>query len=172
MRNNRRTVFLSVFALALAMTLCYSSSMVLAQPRPMSEDVFTPLKLGYGFMEKGDYKAAQEQFEKVVKMDTYNPYANNNLAAIMERQGKLQEALTYMHAAEKEVTKYPYRVSNQVCFTGGLCTAVMPEKEFTKPTGTSIAAVIGDNILKLQKKMGPNPADIPKDIPKMDKNKK
>lgn len=169
MRNIRTRVFLSVFALALAVTLCYSSSMVLAQPRPMTEDVFTPLKLGYGFMEKGDYKAAQTEFEKVIKMDTYNPYANNNLAAIMERQGKLQEAMTYMHNAEKEVTKYPYRVSSQVCFTGGLCTAVMPEKEFTKTTGTSVAAVIGDNIIKLQKKMGPDPASIPKDIPKMDK---
>ncbi len=139
-------------ALVAVITLLVSVSVVLAQPQPMAEDVFTPLNRGYDFMSQGKYDLAKAEFEKVIKADRYNPYANNNLAAIAEREGQTQVALGYLKTAMEKVGQYPYRVASQVCFPGGLCTAVKPLKEYTTTTGTSIAAVIGDNIKKLSKK--------------------
>jgi tetratricopeptide (TPR) repeat protein len=143
---------LRIVALAAVTTLLVSVSVVLAQPQPMTEDVFTPLSRGYDFMSQGKYDLAKAEFEKVIKADRYNPYANNNLAAIAEREGQTQVALGYLNTAMEKVDQYPYRVASQVCFPGGLCTAVKPLKEYTATTGTSIAAVVGDNIAKLSKK--------------------
>jgi tetratricopeptide (TPR) repeat protein len=139
-------------ALVAVITLLVSVSLVLAQPRPMAEDIFTPLSRGYDFMSQGKYVLAKAEFEKVIKADRYNPYANNNLAAIAEREGHPQVALGYLQTAMEKVDQYPYRVVSQVCFPGGLCTAVKPVKQYFATTGTSIAAVIGDNITKLSKK--------------------
>jgi tetratricopeptide (TPR) repeat protein len=178
MKKISKGLLFCIFALVAAVSLLSAAPAVMAQPAPqiqaMSEDILTPLRLGYKFMKEGKYDAAQMEFEKVIKRDTYNPYANNNLAAIMERSGKLQEALTYLDSAQKNITQYPYRVSDQVCFTGGICTAVMPEKmpsKDKKATGSDIATVVAENMAKLKNKMGPAPASIPKDVPKMDKNK-
>ncbi|AEB10436.1 tetratricopeptide repeat protein [Desulfobacca acetoxidans] len=135
-----------------------------AQPRQMGDDIFTPLFQGYEFMSKGKYDAAQVEFEKVIKADFYNPYANNNMAVLMEKQGKMQDAMTYLTNAEKYADQYLYKV-DQVCLIGGLCSAVKPEKT-TTPKST-ISGVIADNKKKLAAKMGPKPADIPKDVPKM-----
>lgn len=142
----------SVLALIAGISFLAAISAVVAQPQPMQEDIFTPLSQGYDLMAAGKYDLAKAQFEKVIKTDRYNPYANNNLAAIAEREGQPQVALTYLKSAMEKVDQYPYRVATQVCFPGGLCTAVKPMKEYSTATGTSIAAVIGDNIKKLSEK--------------------
>lgn len=178
MKKIHQGLVFSIFALVGAVIILSGIPAVMAQPAPqiqaMPDDILTPLSLGYKFMSEGKLDAAQMEFEKVIKRDTYNPYANNNLAAIMERKGKLQEALTYLDSAQKNIAQYPYRVSEQVCFTGGMCTAVKPEKmpsKEKKATGSDIATIVADNMAKLKQKMGPAPASIPKDVPKMDKNK-
>lgn len=135
----------------------------LTQPRPMGDDVFTPLWLGYDFMAQGKLDAAQMEFEKVIKLDYYNPYANNNLAVILEKKGQLQDAMTYLNHAEKFADQYFYKV-DQVCLVGGLCSAVKPSK--TTVEKSTILPVILENKKKLAEKMGPQPASIPKDIPK------
>ncbi len=143
-------VALGVFALLLA-----SSSPLLAQPRPMEVDILTPLSRGYDFMADGKYDLAKQEFEKVIKADPYNPIANNNLAAIAERQGQPQVALGYLKTGMEKVGEYPYRVDKQVCFAGGLCTAIKPihdPQPSTGPTGQSVAAVLGDNLKKLSEK--------------------
>jgi tetratricopeptide (TPR) repeat protein len=145
-------VRIPVLALIALITFFVGVAAVLAQPQPMTEDIYTPLSRGYDLMSKGTYDLAKVEFEKVIKADPYNPYANNNLAAIAEREGQPQVALSYLKTAMEKVDKYPYRVTSQVCFPGGLCTAVKPVKEYTTTTGPSIAAVIGDNIAKLSKK--------------------
>jgi tetratricopeptide (TPR) repeat protein len=145
-------VRMPVLALIVLITFFVGVAAVLAQPQPMTEDIYTPLSQGYDLMSKGNYKLAKVEFEKVIKADPYNPYANNNLAAIAEREGQPQVALSYLKTAMEKVDKYPYKVTSQVCFPGGLCTAVKPVKEYTTTTGPSIAAVIGDNIAKLSKK--------------------
>jgi tetratricopeptide (TPR) repeat protein len=151
----RRLMGFSVVALSVFALLLASSSPVMAQPQPMQEDIFTPLSRGYDFMADGKYDLAKEEFEKVIKADPYNPIANNNLAAIAERQGQPQVALGYLKTGMEKVGQYPYRVDKQVCFAGGLCTAIKPVRDPDPqrgPTGQSVAAVLGDNLKKLSEK--------------------
>lgn len=155
MAKLRRLMGFSVVALSVFALLLASSSPVMAQPRPMTEDIFTPLSRGYDFMADGKYDLAKEEFEKVIKADPYNPIANNNLAAVAERQGQPQVALGYLKTGMEKVGEYPYRVKDQVCFAGGLCTAIKPVRDpqpQTGPTGQSVAAVLGDNLKKLSEK--------------------
>ena len=148
----RSWMVFSVLAVMAAICLSVSVTPVVAQPQPMTEDIYTPLTRGYDFMAAGQYDFAKKEFEKVIQADRYNPYANNNLAAIAEREGQPQVALGYLKTAMEKVAQYPYKVGKQVCFTGGLCTAVKPERDAAAKTGESIAAVIGDNIKKLSQK--------------------
>ncbi|MFP3867345.1 MAG: tetratricopeptide repeat protein [Desulfobacteraceae bacterium] len=167
MRHMRKWVGFSVVAVLGA--VCLSMALAtpsLAQPRPMAEDIFTPLIKGYDFMKEGKYDAAQEQFEKVIKADVDNPFANNNLAVIMERQGKMQEALSYLKQGATHAEDY-YEQLQQICFPGGLCYAARPVKKLG--TESSIAPIIAENILRLETKMGPKPEDIPAKIPPMEK---
>ena len=152
MVRRRNFMVLSILAVMAAMCLSVSVSSVLAQPQPMAEDVYTPLNRGYDFMAAGQYDLAKKEFEKVIQNDRYNPYANNNLADIAEREGQPQVALGYLKTGMEKVAQYPYRTAKQVCFAGGLCTAVKPEKDATAKTGESIAAVLGDNLKKLSEK--------------------
>jgi tetratricopeptide (TPR) repeat protein len=153
MRYQRKRAVYVLVNLLVIVSFSLVCSLAMAQPRPMTEDIYTPLARGYGLMADGKYELAKKEFEKVIQSDPDNPYANNNLAAIAEREGKLKQALGYLNAAAAKADQYPYKISKQVCFPAGLCTAIKPEREYTTTTGTSIAAVIGDNISKLQKKM-------------------
>ena len=150
-----RLIGFSVVALGVFALLLASFVPVMAQPRPMDVDIFTPLSLGYDLMADGKYDLAKQEFEKVIKADPYNPIANNNLAAIAEREGQPKVAMGYLKAGMEKVDQYPYRVDKQVCFTGGLCTAIKPKRDPDPqhgPTGQSVAAVLGDNLKKLSEK--------------------
>lgn len=150
-----RLVGWCVIALGVFALLGASFSPAMAQPRPLDEDILTPLNRGYDLMADGKYDLAKQEFEKVIKVDRYNPIANNNLAAIAERQGQTQVALGYLKTGMEKVGEYPYRVDAQVCFAGGLCTAIKPKRDPDPqhgPTGQSVAAVLGDNLKKLSEK--------------------
>ena len=67
----------------------------------MSDEVFEMLAKGYKNLSQSKFDAAQAEYEKVIKIDFDNPYANNNLAVIMEKQGKLTDALTYLNIGRK-----------------------------------------------------------------------
>ncbi|MDD3580755.1 MAG: tetratricopeptide repeat protein [Desulfobacca sp.] len=167
MRHMHKWVGFSVIAILGAVCLCMAlASPTTAQPRPMAEDIFTPLIKGYDFMKEGKYDAAQEQFESVIKADVNNPFANNNLAVIMERQGKMQEALSYLKQGATHAKDY-YNQLQQICFPGGLCYAARPVKKLG--TESAIAPIISENIKRLEAKMGPKPEDIPAKIPPMEK---
>lgn len=125
-----------------------------AQPRPMTEDVFTPITRGYDFLQAGNYRAAQEAFETALKRDRYNPFALNNLAALKEKQGHLQEALAYLVDAQLNAKDYLDQVQ-QTCFVGGLCAGVKPLKKMGATS--TIATVIAENLKRLQDKMAKNP---------------
>jgi tetratricopeptide (TPR) repeat protein len=155
MAKLRRLMGLSVLILGVFALLLASSSPGMAQPRPMDVDILTPLNRGYDLMADGKYDLAKQEFEKVIKADPYNPIANNNLAAIAERQGQTPVALGYLKSGMEKVGEYPYRVDKQVCFAGGLCTAIKPVYDPDSrhgPTGQSVAAVLGDNLKKLSEK--------------------
>jgi Flp pilus assembly protein TadD len=121
----------------------------------MPEDVFTPLTKGYDFMRAGNYEAAQNQFEAALKADRWNPFALNNLAAIMAQKGKLKDAMAFLVDAQKYADKYLDQVQ-EVCFTEGLCTGVKPVKRLG--TESVIAKTIQDNMAKLKAKMAATPA--------------
>jgi len=128
---------------------------VMAQPRPMAEDVYTPIAKGYDFIRAGNYEAAAAQFREAVKKDTNNPFALNNLAAIEAQKGKLKEALAYLEQATLKAEAYKDKVE-QTCFVAGLCNAVKPVKAVGETS--AIASIIQDNIAKVKAKMAAAPA--------------
>ncbi|MEW6388290.1 MAG: tetratricopeptide repeat protein [Thermodesulfobacteriota bacterium] len=153
-----------IFAVGLATVTIFlvTSAVLLAQPRPMTEDVYTPIAKGYDLLAQGKYEAAQDQFEKALKKDRYNSFALNNLAALYEKQGKMKEAMAFLNDAIKYAGDYQQKVT-QTCFVEGLCTAARPVKE-TGPTST-ILPIVRENIKRLREKAAkmpekPVPAEI------------
>jgi tetratricopeptide (TPR) repeat protein len=141
------------------------SAPAMAQPRPMAEDVFTPLIKGFDFMQAGKYDAAKMEFETALQKDRFNPFALNNLAALVEKQGKMKDAMAYLVDAQKYAPKYLDKVE-QTCFVGGLCAGVKPRREMGQTS--AIATVVAENIQKLQAKMAQTPtAPEPSTPPKM-----
>jgi tetratricopeptide (TPR) repeat protein len=135
-------------------SLLFLAASALAQPRPMAEDVFTPIAQGFDFLQAGNYQAAQSAFETARKRDRYNPFVLNNLAALKEKQGHLQEALAYLVDAQANAKDYLDKVQ-EICFAGGLCVGVKPVK-MVGPTST-IAGIVAANLKRLQDKMAKNP---------------
>jgi tetratricopeptide (TPR) repeat protein len=169
MRNVRKYLGISVALLAVASFFLLGSAPAMAQPRPMAEDVYTPISKGYDLMRDGKYEAAQFEFETALKRDRYNPFALNNLAALMEKQGKMKEALAFLTDAQTNAKDYFDKV-DQTCFVGGLCAGVKPVK-IVGPTST-IAPIIAENMKKLQEKMAASPAKPePSTPPPMEKKK-
>jgi len=150
----RKGLMFTVALLATVGIFLFSSSAILAQPRPMEEDVLTPIAKGYDLLGQGKYEAAQFEFETALKKDRYNPFALNNLAALAEKQGKMKEAMAFLNDATKYAGDYKQKVV-QTCFVGGLCTAAKPVKE-VGPT-SAIFPIVKDNIKRLQEKMAKTP---------------
>lgn len=168
MRNTRNLMTVVVCLLAVALLF---GSVALAQkpaatgPRPMAEDVYTPLAKGYGLLQEGKYEAAEYQFADALKRDRYNPFALNNLAVLQERNGKLKDALAYLTDAKAHAAEYLDQV-DQTCFVGGLCNAVRPLRKLG-PKST-IAPLVDENYNKLQEKIAKTPmAPEPSTPPRM-----
>ena len=157
-------------ALLSALSLVLLASVAMAQPRPMPEDVFTPLTKGYDLMRDGKYEAAEFEFQTALKKDRYNPFALNNMAAVSVQKGKLKEAMAYLVDAQTHAKDYLDKFQ-EVCFTEGLCTGVKPIK--VMGTESAIAKTIQDNIAKLKAKMAASPAPpVPSSPPPMEEKKK
>ena len=156
MRNTRKYVILTVVA---ALCLCMAMP-AMAQPKGgamMPMDVYTPIAAGYDFVREGKYEAAKNEFDKAMKADPNNSFAFNNNAVLLEREGKLNDALALFNRASKHAEEYLDKVS-QTCFAGGGCLAVKPLREVGEKS--SIAPIIQENIAKPQAKMaatGPRP---------------
>ena len=126
-------------------------SLAMAQPRPLTEDIVTPLSLGYDELKAGNTEVAQYQFEKVLKGDPDNPYALNNLAVILERQGKFKEAMAYLLQAETHAGDYLQK-PDEICDIGGICMAIKPSR--LSGGESSIAPLVHGNINLLKIKIG------------------
>ena len=130
----------------------------MAQPKAgslMTNDVFTPIALGYDFMRDGKYDAAEMEFKKALKADRYNPFALNNLSALEEKKGNLKDAMAYLTDAGEYADRY-YNKVEQTCFVGGLCAAVKPLKK--AGTESAIAPVVAENMKKLKAKAEATPS--------------
>ena len=166
MRNTRKYVILTVVA-----ALCLFMAMpVMAQPKGgalMTMDAFTPIAAGYDFVREGKYEAAKNEFDKAMKADPNNPFAFNNNAVLLEREGKLNDALALLNRASTHANEYFDKVT-QTCFAGGGCLAVKPLREVGEKS--SIAPIIQENIAKLQAKIkatgtAPPPGSPPPMVP-------
>ena len=135
--------------LLLAGLMLIGAGLASAQPRPMAEDVFTPIALGYEELRQNHYDAAEYQFKIALERDRYNPFALNNLAAIAEKRGKIKDAYAFLSEAGTHAKEY-FNKLEQTCFVGGLCAAVKPKKEVG--TESYIAPIIADNMKKLEPK--------------------
>ena len=161
MRHTRTCLIL----LLVASLFLFVSSPVLAQPKGggiMEQDVFTPIAKGYDLVRDGKFEAAKYEFETAVKKDRYNPFALNNLAVLLEREGKLNDALASLKDATTHAAEYKDKVV-QTCFAGGGCLAVKPVRAAADKS--EIAPIIQENIKKLEAKMAaqktPAPAGSP-----------
>jgi tetratricopeptide (TPR) repeat protein len=156
--------------LAIASLFLFLSTPAMAQPRPMPEDVFTPLAMGYDLMREGKYDAAEFKFKTALERDRYNPFALNNLAAIAAQKGKLKEALAFLTDAQTHAKEY-FDKYEQVCFTEGLCTGVKPLRNVG--TESAIAKIIQENMAKLKAKIAATPEKPqPSTPPPMEEKKK
>jgi hypothetical protein len=81
----------------------------------------------------------------------------------MEKQGRLQDAMTYLNIAEKMAGQYLYKVET-LYLIGGVCAAVNPEKVPMENSG--IAQVIADNKKKLEEKLAPKTSETPRNAGK------
>lgn len=127
------------------------------QPRSMDDEVFERLQQGYQHLLAGKFNDAQAEFEKIIIADFFNPYANNNMAVLMEKQGRLVDAMTYLNIGEKFAPHYVYEGSTAYLI-GGLSAAVNPDK--TLGQTSLIAQVIAGNKKKLAEKMAPQTAGL------------
>jgi tetratricopeptide (TPR) repeat protein len=160
----------TVVAVISVMSLLLLTSLAMAQPRPMPEDVFTPLTKGYDLMRAGKYEAAEFEFKTALQRDRYNPFALNNLAAVAAQQGKYKDALAYLTDAQTYAKDYLDKYQ-EVCFTDGLCTGVKPVK--VMGTESTIAKVVQENMTKLKAKMATMPEKpVPSTPPPMEEKKK
>lgn len=121
------------------------------EARTLSEELLTHLTKGFDELSLNRLASAQEEFAKVIRVDFDNPFANNNLAVIMEKQGKMADALAYLKVAETFAGAYHYKVET-LYLIGGVLAALKPEK--AAENQTQVAKIISDNKRKLIEKMG------------------
>jgi len=150
----RRFQAISVILTALGLAGLILAAVVGAQSRVMGDDVLEMLAKGFDYMAQSNFSAAHAEFEKVIKSDFDNPFANNNMAVLMEKQGRLVDAMTYLKIAAKAAENYKNRVK-QAHLLGLLCAAVNPEKETADKS--AVSQVIADNQRKLAEKMASQP---------------
>ncbi len=82
----------------------------------------------YDLLEAGKLDQARSVFEKLLKQDPNNPLVLNNLAAVLAKEQKYGEALTYLEKALPRARGYRVKV-NRVCGVEGLCLAFRPAEE-------------------------------------------
>lgn len=154
-----------IFLVMLTLGLVGFASLIVAaeEPRVMGDDIFDMLTKGFNDLSKSKLTAAQAEFENIIKADFDNPYANNNMAVLMEKQGKLLDAMAYLTIGEKFARQYYYQLETAYLI-GGVCAAVNPEKNLAEKS--AIAQVIAENKKKLAERVAAKPADVPKNAEK------
>jgi Tfp pilus assembly protein PilF len=138
-------------AVGLLLWLAFSPSTAWGASRDLSEDILTYLSKGYEELAQNRLSAAQAEFAKVIQVDFDNPFANNNLAVIMEKQGRWQDALAYLKLAEKYAPDYLQQVET-LYLIGGVVAAVKPEK--AQAPQSQVASIIAENKRKLKERLG------------------
>jgi tetratricopeptide (TPR) repeat protein len=105
------------------------------------------LNAGFDLLEQGKFDQAQKVYEGVLRQDSGQPLALNNLAAILVKQGKYDQALGYLKRALPRAQGYKVAI-NRVCNVDGVCAAAhLGGGQFGSE---DLEAVIKGNILLLE----------------------
>ena len=115
---------LKIISLLIGLILAWSGA-VLSQGDPETTRMLID---SYDFLEAGQMDEAKAIFQDILQRDPGNPLALNNLAAVMVKEKKYQEALHYLEQALPRARGYKVRV-NRVCAVDGLCLAFRPLQE-------------------------------------------
>jgi tetratricopeptide (TPR) repeat protein len=80
------------------------------------------MQKGYDLLEQGKFEQAREVYESLLKKDPGHPLALNNLAAIMVKQGKYDQAIAYLTQALPRASGFKVPL-DRVCNLDGVCAA-------------------------------------------------
>jgi len=105
------------------------------------------LNEGYDLLEQGKIDQARKVYEGVLQKDPGNPLALNNLAAIMVKHRKYDQALDYLNRALARAKGFKVTL-NRVCDVDGVCAAYrMSQDQFGSE---DLEAVIKVNMLMVE----------------------
>ena len=113
------------------------------------------LNTGYELLEQGKFAPAQMVFEEVLRQEPGHPLALNNLAAILVKQGKYDQALARLKQALPRAKGFKVAL-NRVCNVDGVCAARRPgEEQFG---AEDLEGVVKSNILMVEMARSSRPA--------------
>jgi Tfp pilus assembly protein PilF len=105
------------------------------------------LNMGFELLEQGSYAQAQKVYEELLKKDSTQPLALNNLGAIMVKQGKYDQALNYLRRALPRSKGFKVAI-DRVCNIDSVCAACrVSEAQFGSE---DLERVVRTNILMVQ----------------------
>ena len=110
-------------------------------------DLAALLNSGYEMLERGELDQAQKAYEEMLRKYPGNPVALNNLAAILARKGKYEQALNYLEQALSRAQGYKVLV-DRVCDLESVCTAFRVGRD--NMVGGDLVDLIKSNILMVK----------------------
>jgi len=113
----------------------------------VAPDLAAQLNSGYEMLERGDLDQAQKLYEEMVRRYPGNPVALNNLAAILARKGRYDEALIHLNQALGRAKGYRGLV-DRVCDLESVCTAFRVSQD--SMVGGDLEDLIKSNILMVK----------------------
>jgi tetratricopeptide (TPR) repeat protein len=134
---------LKCMAILLVLSCCLAGP-ALAQSE---NDLAARLNAGYEMLEKGELDRARQLYEEMLRQYPGNPVALNNLAAILARTGKHEEALRLLTEALGRARGYRVLV-DRLCDLESVCTAVRVGRD--NMVGGDLEDLIKSNILMVR----------------------
>jgi tetratricopeptide (TPR) repeat protein len=113
----------------------------------VAPDLAAQLNSGYEMLERGEMDQAQKLYEEMVRRYPGNPVALNNLAAILARKGRYDEALIHLNQALGRAKGYRGLV-DRVCDLESVCTAFRVGQD--SMVGGDLEDLIKSNILMVK----------------------
>ena len=113
----------------------------------VAPDLAAQLNSGYEMLERGEIDQAQKLYEEMVRRDPGNPVALNNLAAILAKKGRYDEALIHLNQALGRAKGYRGLV-DRVCDLESVCTAFRVSQD--SMVGGDLEDLIKSNILMVK----------------------
>ncbi|HEX9883958.1 MAG TPA: tetratricopeptide repeat protein [Desulfobaccales bacterium] len=113
----------------------------------VAPDLAAQLNSGYEMLERGELDQAQKLYEEMVRRDPGNPVALNNLAAILAKKGRYDEALIHLNQALGRAKGYRGLV-DRVCDLESVCTAFRVSQD--SMVGGDLEDLIKSNILMVK----------------------